>query len=339
MWVVLFHIAMWAPGAHPHIPIISRGYIAVDFFFILSGFILARAHAWQFSKYHWANHLNFVLKRFLRLFPLHWAALATLVAVMAIQGTPLYWRGYIIDEALLVHRWGFSHSPHAVINGPDWSISTEWAANLLYPIFIWLIMGSRIKAGLAIVSAIGLLLYVVASNGWSLDFSFARSLIPLMRCFAEFALGVSVYRYRSYSAHWATDRILGTLLAIDLFLITMPSTDILVVATIPFLILGLSASNQRIAAVLASKPLHWLGTVSYSIYLIQYPVILLSLWFTSKITNMNVREFSFPFVVIFLILIVSHFTYRFIEVKARRVFGKFTETLRRNRTPTMAASP
>jgi len=256
-----------------------------------------------------------------------------LLVAMAIQKIPLYWKGYIIDEAFLVHRWGFLHSPRAVINGPDWSISTEWAANLLYPAFIWLIMGNRLRAISTIFLAIVTLCSIAIVNGWSLDFSFARSFIPLMRCFAEFAIGIACYRGRKYADRYSSDWVVGTLLAADLILVAFSSTDILVVATIPFLILGLSTNNRWIASALSSRPLHWLGNVSYSIYLIQYPIILLALLITPTLDNPVLENILFSLLVISLIWLFSHLTYKFIEVEAQRIFGGRTDTRSGQRIP------
>lgn len=129
LWVVLFHLRAWSDLADRPVLIVDRGYLGVDFFFLLSGYILAARHAREFtSGYRWADHLAFAIKRFGRLFPLHLAVLAVVVIGMRIRGEPSYWWTHIATEASLMHRWGVIHAPRAALNGPDWSISTEWAA-------------------------------------------------------------------------------------------------------------------------------------------------------------------------------------------------------------------
>ena len=73
LWVLAFHLGIWSPlPGWNHLPVVSRGYLAVDFFFVLSGFILARAHGSNFqARLSLADYRDFVVKRAGRLFPLH----------------------------------------------------------------------------------------------------------------------------------------------------------------------------------------------------------------------------------------------------------------------------
>ena len=79
VWVLLFHAQFCF--VHP-VPVLRAGYLGVDLFFVLSGFVLSYAHPglqWSFSR-----HRAFLLARFARIFPMHWAALLLIVVVVAV---------------------------------------------------------------------------------------------------------------------------------------------------------------------------------------------------------------------------------------------------------------
>src|SRR6185312_13591404 len=169
IWVVFFHLRAWSEFAEQPLFVIDRGYLGVDFFFLLSGFILAARHAKEFAAgYHIWTHLGFALKRVGRMFPLHIAVLAVVVAGIYLRGEPQYWWTHIASEAALIHRWGIIHTPRAALNGPDWSISTEWAANLLFPIFVvatgFTVRGALRPIAFALV-ALAALAFVYARHG------------------------------------------------------------------------------------------------------------------------------------------------------------------------------
>jgi len=64
------HLRAWSPFADQPMLIIDRGYLGMDFFFLLSGFILAARPAGEFvGAYSLCVHIGFAVKRFGRLFP------------------------------------------------------------------------------------------------------------------------------------------------------------------------------------------------------------------------------------------------------------------------------
>jgi peptidoglycan/LPS O-acetylase OafA/YrhL len=276
IWVVFFHLRAWSEFSDKPMLVIDRGYLGVDFFFLLSGFILAGRHAAEFAAgYSVRMHAGFALKRIGRLFPLHLAVLTGVIAGIVLRGEPLYWWTHIASEALLIHRWGLIHTPRAALNGPDWSISTEWAANLLFPLFV-LATGSSARSVLRPIGfaslALCALAFVDARHG-SMDIGQANSVLPLIRCFAEFGIGMILFQHRQRFEAMSGD--LWVLAAVLLILVGLYlRADLLVVAAmIP--LLPMIALNARTAGgLLASGPPHFLGVISYSIYLIQLPIIL-----------------------------------------------------------------
>jgi peptidoglycan/LPS O-acetylase OafA/YrhL len=276
MWVVLFHLRAWSDLADTPVLLVDRGYLGVDFFFMLSGFILATRHGAEFaSGYRLSTHVGFLIKRFGRMFPLHWAVLAVVVVSMRLTGKPSYWWTHIASEAALIHRWDLIYVPRAALNGPDWSISTEWAANILFPAFVAASgFGSRrgFRAIALAATYIVALVSLGVANG-DMNIAEANSPLPIVRCFAEFGIGMLLFRWRDLFRPLANDLVLCALFfAIGIALAIR--VDLLVIALMIPLLAGLALNMGRVSTALSARWLHFGGVISYSVYLVQLPIIL-----------------------------------------------------------------
>src|SRR5579862_660023 len=146
MWVVLFHY--W-----PHLavagtpPLVAKGYLGVECFFVLSGFILCHVYLPSFEAGRF-KYGDFLWARIARIYPLH---IATLVAMGLMAGVALA-AGLPVDPDVLslpalpanltlTQAWGLS--PVAGWNHPSWSISAEWFAYLSFPAFAFLAIKVR----------------------------------------------------------------------------------------------------------------------------------------------------------------------------------------------------
>lgn len=256
--------------------LVDRGYLGVDFFFLLSGFILAARHAEEFADgYSLATHIGFAIKRFGRLFPLHLVVLAAVLLGIHLRGEPQYWWTHIATEAALIHRWDIIRTPLAALNGPDWSISTEWAANLLFPVFV-VATGfagrSMLRPVVFGIAALSALIFVYVRHG-SMDTGQANSSLPLIRCFAEFGLGMILFQRRSLFRTFSKDAgilAVGGIVLVGLYV----CADLLVVVAMIPLLPMLALTTGMTSRLLSAGPLHFVGVISYSIYLIQLPIIL-----------------------------------------------------------------
>ena len=120
--------------------LVHEGYLGVDGFFILSGIVLAYAHRSFTTSF--AETRLFLLKRLVRIYPVHLATIGLFMALF-ISGLVLgvaprepdrFGADELIRHLTLVHAWGFSD--RWAWNYPSWSISAEWAGYLVFP-FIW----------------------------------------------------------------------------------------------------------------------------------------------------------------------------------------------------------
>jgi len=108
---------------------LRHGYLSVDLFFVLSGYVMALTYAKLFAP-AFDRHavIDFLGRRIGRVYPAY-ITVTVVVALDRMASTP--WHGAestmaLISNALMVQSWGFSYS----IVGPSWSVSTEFAAYL-----------------------------------------------------------------------------------------------------------------------------------------------------------------------------------------------------------------
>ena len=310
LWVMSYHLVGLSPVpiADP-IGLTSIGYLGVDFFFVLSGFILAATYGrWFVGGFEAHDYLRFLVRRVGRMFPLHMAVILICVAVAWAAGNP-YSPVQVAEELTLVHRWPGVHAIFRSINGPAWSISSEWLANILLPQFaaLTLVTGTRVAVLVGCV-AISSLAALVACNSGSLDLSLANTSAPTIRCFTEFAIGMLLHRWIAIQApRWAP---LAALVASGAVSMTFRQPAALVpamVATIYVVVANRAAADR----ILGGGIPYWLGEVSFSIYLVHIPIV------TTAAVLFPHNVVGYMGLSIVATLTISAASYRWIEVPGR----------------------
>ena len=187
-------------GLDSLLPFFARGYLGVDFFFILSGFIITHVYLGSLERFTFRSTRIFLWHRFIRLYPVHLAVLAGLVVLVSLSGVtgfalnnPQDWgRTDLIWHITLLHAWGFAK--HASWNAPSWSISAEWFAYLLFPLLAPVLMRVRKEATALCVAvlavAITALLFWLAD--WTLNTWVGAP--ALIRVAGEFLCGAAICR-------------------------------------------------------------------------------------------------------------------------------------------------
>lgn len=272
--VLLYHIPHNPALEAFRIPLFSRAYLAVDLFFILSGFVISFGyHDRVVNHLSRASYFDFLVNRMARVWPLHLVVTLVFMAriLLNISGTqaiPLDGPN-IASNILMVQSWGWGTEP---IAGNSWSVSTEVAAYLIYPL-IALIAFSRWAWAQALL-CIGTLALVAAFGQGSsgpLDVNGSDTVLTLLRCLAGFSLGVLAYRFAE--KNWCRRLIDRTgafamicgLMALALLL--PGKVDLLVVCLMPALVLSCYYNGRAARAVMANPVSFHLGLISYSIYL------------------------------------------------------------------------
>ncbi|GAA3746758.1 acyltransferase family protein [Terriglobus aquaticus] len=347
-FVVVYHFLSTHHFSHnPANNILQHGYLTVDLFFVLSGFVMAlnygKLFAQGFSRHAYAG---FLWRRIARVYPLYLVMTVTAFIIFS-TGLVVFrpehplWR-LLISNLLMVQAWGVDWS----LDFPGWSISTEWAAYLLFPVLFAVTMkrrwGAAIAAGCASLAALGALcLYVgplaprePANALLNLWFYFDG--LPVVRCLAGFTLGILTFRVfgTGWGQRFARHQVTAvTLILVLLAMLVVPKTDFAIVALFPLLILSLAADATAPARALTSRPLYFLGEISYSVYLVHG---LIAPWVIDLAAYLPSHHVGHPRLVaaafgIAATSLVSVAAYRWIEVPGRRWGRKFFEPARANR--------
>ena len=287
--VVLYHYFQDSPGFGLAFRVIKHGYIGVDLFFILSGFVMALTYGHFFKlRFSVKTYLAFLCKRLGRVYPLYFcvtAAVAACVSLQIMTGDGLS-APTLASNFALVQAWGLAPS----IGGPTWSISTEFAAYLAFPALVAVVLVGRAYAAiLAAITALLILLVLtqldtanlnqvydgIPSRSGPLDIAGTYTVFPLLRCLAGFVLGLVAFRvFRDHAGlRIITARRSGDLAAfIVLLLLLFRSSDIGLEVAFMGLVITLASSRSWVAAAMENKCVFWLGEISYSIYLVHKPV-------------------------------------------------------------------
>ncbi|WP_157944528.1 acyltransferase family protein [Mangrovicella endophytica] len=272
--VVLFHIP--ALGGLPELPLIRGGYLFVDFFFVLSGFVIT--HAYYARLRGAADARRFVVSRLKRTYPLHLAMLLAFLAfellVLKTKGSAEAFQGGNSVYALvmnLLQLHAFGTVDQLGWNYPSWSISAEFGAYVLFAAGM-LLLGRRVPwlfAGV-VLFATPFLLWRVGELDTTVDFGWLRCLLgfscgALLRIFAWPPREASAPRCR---VSWTAAEV-AMLAAVGTFVVAAGHTPLSIAApfVFTFAVYVFAHEAGSVSAILRWRLFAFLGLISYSIYL------------------------------------------------------------------------
>ena len=252
--------------------LIDRGYLWVDFFFLLSGFILCHVHAEEFAKRP-VPYREFLFKRIARVYLLH---ILTLFALLLPIFEPSTTDAKVattsfMSNVLLVHAWGVLDG--LTWNYPSWSISAEWAAYLLFPAIITVFYRAplALAASLAIAALFGLdWLSASVDPQHTHSFRWLSFNFGWLRCILLFSTGVVIFRiFEVRPSFMRSDLVFGALAAGILIGMHFGVRDILIVLLMCGLLCAAALNQGKAKRLLSLQPIYYLGVVSYSVYMTQ----------------------------------------------------------------------
>ncbi|MGN6318157.1 acyltransferase family protein [Trinickia sp.] len=322
LWVVTRHLFYpFENGAFIDFGVRSsafdHGYLGVDGFFILSGFILA----YNYANGRPLDYRAFLAARFARIYPIHFVTLLGAIGLVFVKlfvfhkhviGTGQNTYPALAANFVLLNAWSFRFVTGW--NDVAWSVSAEWFAYVFFPLFVALAPARNrfFAAVLLLVPAAALAMLEWRSGAaLSLPGGLAR-LIP------EFYAGVLLFRLRRGSNFASLPRVLGLaalgVIALGIFV----QRDTLTVVGLGLLIFALSSDADVVAPLLALRPIVYLGEISYCLYMVQrFPMEGLSL--ARKASAALAGSPLMQLILLLAVLLaVSHWAHRFIELPGRK---------------------
>jgi peptidoglycan/LPS O-acetylase OafA/YrhL len=356
--VVFFHSNLmfmpFMPINKPHV--ITAGWLWVDFFFVLSGFIISYVYGNDFKvSVSTAGYWKYIKARFARVYPLHfvtmiWCLTCALIIIHHANGIhPFFWDMLnpftAIPSLLLVQSLGLYIS--APLNTPSWSLSTEWWMYMIFPLLVPYFQRIKLPGKIFTLFGIAGLFLLVKYYLGPVNLPFpggSPSLnvvadFGIFRCMAGFLLGMFLYTIHQeciainfFRQSW----VFGVFFIGAIVAMHMGAEDILIVAFFPFIILSAAYNTSAVKKMLDIPFLQRLGDWSFSIYMVHVPIIYL-FWIYQTIHD-PFKWANFPpditvqpdyvtglwmcMVVVALTLLLASITYQYIEVPARSYLNK-----------------
>ncbi len=301
MMVVIFHTFEAWNGGSAFRQIVNHGYMAVDFFFLLSGFVVAYAYDDRWSVWNGRPGMSlgdFFKRRIVRLQPmvvmgniigalLFYPAAGSLFPLIA--ATPV-WKvvfTMLVGFTLLplpmsmdIRGWGEMHP----LDGPAWSLFFEYIANILYALGLRKV-SNRVLGGLTALAAVFLVHLLLTGTrgdvigGWSINklelhVGFARLLFPFLAGMLLMRLGKRIHVRNAFL--WCS---LLLIVSFSLPRFGGPQTlwknglyeAICIVVVFP-IIVAMGAGDQ-ITGKVATRLCKFSGDISYPLYITHYPLI------------------------------------------------------------------
>lgn len=312
---VIFHVDLSLSGGRGALlhasdsQLISQMYLMVDFFFILSGFIMLHVYGKHFSSAVTGKaFLQFTRARFARVYPLHLAMLlytAAMFGIAAAAGIPRsvvlegennlfsFFTSLLLLQSMNLHGW-FSWV-HA-----SWSISTEWWMYMLFPFLV--IPFTRLRAWgraavvlLCLAGYVAIMLWLTPNVRLSpaLQAFFAAIMgdgpppmfdasinvafqFGFVRCLCGFVLGMTVYQaYQDgWARRWFGNGYMIAAAALGLMLtLHLNTPDLVSVVFFPLILLSAAYGSPRMNQLFGTAAMQRLGDWSFSIYLVHQPLM------------------------------------------------------------------
>lgn len=331
LWVFGYHVRSTLHDVFPGFPVgaAQNGYLAVDLFFVLSGFVLALNYAGRIRSR--ANFLSFIRNRLARLYPLHALTLVVLVAGFLVAARlgfqPNHPEHYVFDhhlvlQALLIHGWGFEDGLRW--NVPSWSISAEFFLYLCFwPVSALALWRARRRTLLlSVVLVLAATVLGLRALGYeSLHVPMGHALVRAGGEFLAGCLLFALYRQRVPDRE-APRGLWSVLLLVCGGLALSPWADPWMAWGSCLVIYGLAADRRCLPArLLSCRPAVWLGTISYSIYLTHYLVIALVRRLVPEVARVGLGPglgLAFTGGIVVAVLLVAAAAYYAVERPARR---------------------
>ncbi|NDW08588.1 acyltransferase [Dysgonomonas sp. 520] len=345
--VVLFHVFEVHSQGNHFKQIINHGYLAVDFFFLLSGYVISYAYDDRWNK---MSLKDFFKRRLIRLQPMIIVGSLIGAALFYFQDSPgLGWGGIHevpvwkmllvmligctlipVGKGLDIRGWSEMHP----LNGPAWSLFFEYIANTVYALFLKRV--SKIVLWILVITAAGVTIHYALTNangdiigGWSIDnptqlrIGFTRLAFPFLAGLLLARIGKLRY---TKNAFLFASILLVVLLSIPRF----GSPECLwvnglyecfcLIVMFPFIVwLG---AGGKVNGKKASKFCKFLGDISYPIYITHFPIAYVYMAWVSNNNYTLEDSWAQGLLVVFFSITVAYLAMKFYDLPIREWLRK-----------------
>jgi len=341
--VVIFHI--FEAHATSHLDqIINHGYLAVDFFFLLSGFVIGYAYD---DRWHKLTLKEFFKRRLIRLQPMVIMGMIIGAVCFYYQDSVLWphisevpvWKMLLVmvigftliplTPSQEIRGWGEMHP----LNGPGWSLFFEYIANIMYALFVRK-FSKAVLAILVVLSGAALVHLALTApagdvvGGWSINaeqlkVGFSRMMFPFFGGLLLSRMAKITYIKNAFL--WcslllvivlAMPRIGG---ANNLWLNGIYES-VTIICIFPLIVyLGASGTVHGAASTKVCK---FFGDISYPIYITHYPLIYI---YTAWVANNKVSiQDGTPYAILLLVsaIVIAYACLKLYDEPVRKWLGK-----------------
>jgi len=343
IWVAMFHGYGMLP-IDPGFPqavrnMIQCGWVAVDLFFVLSGYVICYVHLSDFKRFSWSSTWHFWKLRLARIYPAHlvmtlaWLPVLIVATVVFPETlTPSVREQFsgtaLIAALTLTNGWGLPHSEGW--NGVSWSVGSEWFAYLTFPVLAILLnrigtsRAALLLAGTSMIVPLVLAIVVNGGDHFMLPWSWA-----IVRVETAFILGSAIYLMNQRMNQRLSAAGLLIASVISIFIIAArgaPGLEIgALIVCFAVLIASLAKSPKIGDWIFGSRFLVFLGKISYSIYLSHYLVVVVLRHISEKIVRGAASPLQSSLMLVaylVIIVVVGYWLFTAVEDPARRVLRR-----------------
>jgi peptidoglycan/LPS O-acetylase OafA/YrhL len=306
---------------------IPHGYLPVDLFFMLSGYVIGLTYKDAFGSGSLRNFATFMLKRVARLYPAYLAIgllyVAKIAAGLSGQDTlSMFSASDIVGNLLMMTGWGLYIHP---LMGVSWAASAEMGSYLLVPLLMLVtIRRSPLICGLTVVAALAAIYAVSISGRGSsgpLDVTNGNSFYPMLRAVAGFTLGLAMYRFADVMDRLSTtaqDVLLAAILIAIIVTVSLAAGDRLLYLLFIPLVAVLSRDGRLAQLLFGNALVYRLGIISYSIYLLHPLFLSFAVRAWRHFGQTEIAYLVASAVCFIVIWLLSELSYRLIEMPGRK---------------------
>lgn len=275
---------------------INHGYLAVDFFFLLSGFVMGYAYD---DRWNTMSVKDFIRRRLIRLHPMVVMGALIGAAMFYTQGCSVWdvtkisagmlLLSTLLNALMIPVTTGFEIrgvGEMYPLNGPSWSLMFEYIGNLLYALFIRR-FSTRLLAALVVLAGCGLTAFSVCGPLGDIGAGFAMTGVDMtggsLRLLFSFSAGLLLSRVfkpvKVRGAFWIGAVAIVTVAAIPRIggseHLWMNGVYDAFCAVVLFPLLVYVGASGRTTDMITTRICKFLGDISYPLYMVHYPFIYL----------------------------------------------------------------